>query len=266
MRVKKMILLLCTLCMCICIFNSEENVKAEQIDANYGIYKEEEGVAVQFLAGTSAKAGMNPVNFVSGIVTPNSSSYDISIYNIGVDKVDQVKLLCKVYKNNGDFITQCSHTFKNVKVGVTKWSWKLQKGETVQETIKITGTARDGSDQTSFAGQTVRYNFVGGKYGSISAYDGHRHHMPSDSVNGLSKTKGPAVRMIISDHKNTASYGNSADAKEFREKERKKVKQGKFLQAQQLGVKDVQKENGNKYNAAINQMIKYTKTTLGYTS
>lgn len=70
--------------------------------------------------------------------------------------------------------------------------------------------------------------------------------------------------MIKADHKRTASNGNSNSAKEFRKKEKEKVDKGYFLAAQNLGIKDVKTLFGPKYDTAINQMIKYTKS-LGYT-
>lgn len=109
----------------------------------------------------------------------------------------------------------------------------MKKGETVQETIIVTCTARDGKDSKAFSGSTVRYNFAGGKYGTMKAYDGQRHHMPSNS------------------------------AKAFRKKEKEKIAKNRFLEAQQLGISDVQGKFGIKYNAAINDMIVYTKG-LGY--
>lgn len=152
---------------------------------------------------------------------------------------------------------------KNLKPGSTVWTWNLAKGATVQETIKISGIAKDGNDVINFSGSTVRYNFAGGKYGTMKAYDGQKHHMPSKSVSPLSAYSGPAVRMITSEHKKTASYGNSKSAIQFREKEEAKIKSGQFLGAQKLGISDMQAKFGSKYNAAINSMITYTKG-LGY--
>lgn len=87
--------------------------------------------------------------------------------------------------------------------------------------------------------------------------------MPSNSVSPLSAYSGPCVRMITADHKKTASYGNSTSAKAFRKKEKEKIYKNEFLAAQQLGVLDVQGKFGIKYNAAISDMIVYTKK-LGY--
>lgn len=203
-------------------------------------------------------------NIVFIAITPKASSYKITVTNIGIDAIDSVKLVCKTYKNSGPYLAGKTKTLRNVKPGNTKWTWRIAKGETVQEQIVVTGTARDGKDKVSFGGSTVRYNFAGGKYGTMKAYDGERHHMPSKSVSPLTSYSGPVVRMIKSEHAKTASYGKFASAKKFRAKEKAKIKAGKFLEAQQLGISDVQNKFGAKYNAAINSMVTYTKS-LGYT-
>lgn len=211
----------------------------------------------------SSKARVAVRNYVFIAITPQSTSYKITVTNLGVDTIDSVNLSCKVYKNSGSYMKGKTKTLKKVKPGKTSWTWSTAKGETVQETIKVSGTARDGKDVISFSGSTVRYNFVGGKYGTMKAYDGQRHHVPSKDISPLSAYSGPAIRMITSDHKKTASYGSSTSAKNFRAKEKAKIKAGEFLGAQKLGITDLQSKFGSKYNAAINSMVTYTKG-LGY--
>lgn len=202
-------------------------------------------------------------NYVTIAITPNATNYKITVTNLGIDQIDSVSLSCKIYKNSGAFMKSTTKTLKKLKPGNTSWTWYTSKGATVQEKIVVSGTAKDGKDSISFSGSTVRYNFAGGKYGSMAAYDGQRHHMPSNDVSPLSTYKGPAIRMITDDHKKTASWGNSSSAKTFRGKEATKIKNGEFLGAQQLGISDVQRKFGSKYNAAINDMVSYTKG-LGY--
>lgn len=208
--------------------------------------------------------GVSLPNLVFIAITPKSSSYKITVFNLGIDSVDSVKLNCKIYDYSGTYLKGKTKTLRYVKPGNTKWTWSVKKGETVQEKINVTGTARDGKAKTSFSGSTVRYNFAGGKYGTMKAYDGERHHMPSKNASPLTAYSGPAIRMIKSEHAETASYGNKASAKEFRAKEKAKIKAGKFLEAQRLGILDVQKQFGAKYNKAINSMVAYTES-LGYT-
>lgn len=130
--------------------------------------------------------------------------------------------------------------------------------------IVLSGRAKDGKEKSVFSASTVRYNFEGGKYGTMKSYDGHRHHMPSNSVSSLSTYLGPCIRMIKEEHKLTASYGGTKAAKEFRKKEKKKINKGEFLAAQQLSINDIQNKFGMKYNAAINEMSIYTTNILGY--
>ncbi len=237
-----------------------ENVEGETITIKYNLSDKTTSVVQGVPVNTCA---FSLPNWVYMSIKPQASSYKITVYNVGIDAVDKIPITCKVYKNSGALIASSTHTFKNVLPGAESWTWKLSKGETVQESIKVTGKCIDGHEQKSFSGSTVRYNFAGGKYGTMSAYDGQRHHMPSNSVNGLSTYSGPCLRMITSEHKKTASYGNSASAQAFRKKEKKKVDDGKFLAAQKLGINDIRDRFGYKYNKAINNMVSYTKS-LGY--
>lgn len=233
-----------------------------QLNMDTGEEKEVDNVPNYNLVRGLPRFALPNIVFIS--ITPKASSYKITVTNIGVDAIDSVKLVCTTYKYSGSYITSKIKTLRKVKPGNTKWTWHIAKGETVQEKIIVTGTARDGKDKVSFSGSTVRYNFVGGKYGTMKAYDGERHHMPSKSVSPLTNYSGPAIRMIKSEHAETASYKNSSSAKKFRAKEKAKIKAGKFLEAQRLGIMDVQNKFGAKYNAAINSMVSYTKS-LGYT-
>lgn len=245
-------------------------VYAAELDSNYGKYTEIEGeeCKIDILSPNSINgkkySSKSLKNYVFMSITPQSASYKITITNIGIDTVDSVKIKCVVRKNSDALYASTTKTFTHVKPGFTTWTWNLKKGDTVQEKITVSGTARDGKDSSSFSSSTVRYNFAGGKYGTMKSYDGQKHHMSSDSVNGLTTYVGPCIRMITSEHRKTASFGNSTSAKKFREKEKKKVNDGKFLAAQQLGVTDVQNKFGLKYNGAINDMIKYTKNELKY--
>ena len=69
--------------------------------------------------------------------------------------------------------------------------------------------------------------------------------------------------MLTEDHRKTSSYGSSTSAKEFRAKEEKLVKEGKFAEAMQLGINDIRKLFGTKYNDAIAEMISYA-VSKGY--
>ncbi|MBR1692964.1 MAG: hypothetical protein IJ711_09355 [Lachnospiraceae bacterium] len=290
MNVRKSLILLTT--VIIIAMTCLPSSAAGTLDRDYGNYPEKDGQAVAFVLNmdtnkcqtynidekavqnlsnltkyVSKKSGnissSSLTNYLLGTVTPKTSSYVITFYNLGVDKIDSISFSCYVSKYNGAPYTTYSKTLKKVKIGSTSVTWKLPKTNTVQEKLTMSGVSRDGSETMAFSCSAVRYNFAGGKYGTMQAYDGQKHHMPSTSVSPLSSYSGPCIRMITTDHKLTASYGNSVSAKKFREKEKSCIKAGKFLAAQQLGVTDVRKKFGPKYNAAINSMVAYTKM-LGY--
>lgn len=127
----------------------------------------------------------------------------------------------------------------------------------MQETVVFSGYAIDGVKYDLGSTTTYRYNFVGGAYGSMLAYEGQRHHIPSDSVSTVTTYSGPAIRMLKEDHRMTASCGGSTAAKNFRAKEEALINAGKFDEAMQLGIDDVRSLFGSKYNRAIEQMISY---------
>jgi len=53
--------------------------------------------------------------------------------------------------------------------------------------------------------------------------------------------------MKIADHKKTASWGSSAEAKAYREKQAQLIKDGKFDEAQKMDIQDVRSKFGKKY-------------------
>lgn len=205
-----------------------------------------------------------PNNIICAI-TPKAASYEIMFYNDGWDAIDLIDFKLTVKKDNGTVYATYSSTLRNVKVGATTVTWNLAKGS-VQETITLSGTASDGGQTIILnSGSTQRYNFVGGKYGAISALDGERHHMPSNAVSPLTAYYGPCIRMTRSDHAKTASYGHSTISSAFQAAERALIDKGYFLGAQKLGIQNVQSLFGTKYDYAIDEMVTYTRVTLRYT-
>ena len=83
------------------------------------------------------------------------------------------------------------------------------------------------------------------------------HHMPADSVSYLDRNDGPAIRMEKADHRQTASCGNSREAREYRAKQKELIDQGKFREAIQMDIDDIREKFGNKYDGAIKEMLKY---------
>ncbi len=65
--------------------------------------------------------------------------------------------------------------------------------------------------------------------------------------------------MTEEDHQLTASWGNSRDARAYRQLQADLISQGDFRAAQQMDIQDVQTKFGNKYDDAIQQMLKYSQ-------
>ncbi|MFI3253575.1 MAG: hypothetical protein R3Y63_04435 [Eubacteriales bacterium] len=83
------------------------------------------------------------------------------------------------------------------------------------------------------------------------------HHMPADSISELSRGDGPAIVMEKADHRQTASCGNSLEAREYREQQAELIKEGKFREAVQMDIDDIREKFGDKYDSEIADMEKY---------
>lgn len=119
-------------------------------------------------------------------------------------------------------------------------------------------------------GEGLEERKQGGLYGELTKNDqwgGHLeeypphevHHMPPDSVNGLERNDGPAIVMEKADHRQTASCGNSLEAREYRAKQKEAIDQGKFKEAMQMDIDDIHEKFGDKYDIAIAQMQEAAK-------
>ncbi len=103
----------------------------------------------------------------------------------------------------------------------------------------------------------------GGSYGSLAkANPGRRgveeiHHMPANSINGLSSNDGAAIIMHIEDHKKTMSFDKQPYSDAYRRRQEQLVKEGKLLEAFEMDVDDIHSEFGNKYDEAIRQAREY---------
>lgn len=158
-----------------------------------------------------------------------------------------------------------SHTINDIQipVGQRSYTWLKNKSDTIQENITISGYVIDGPKYDLGSASTYRYNFAGGAYGALKSYEGERHHIPSDSINGLSNYSGPCIRMLKEDHRRTASYGRHASANQYRKKEQQLINAGKFAEAMQMEIDDVRKLFDSKYDDAIAEMISYA-VSKGY--
>ncbi len=215
-----------------------------------------EGESVEFSLESKSKA---IPNFVGGIITPYSTYYKIGIINSGIDRLSSATLSIDLYDNiTGEHLDSTTKSYTNVKVGTTYYNWYKSKSDTIEERIEVTLVAHDGATYYGSA-ETVRWNFKGGSYGTISALGGQVHHCPADSINGLTTYSGPAIRMLTDDHKQTASYGSSTSARNYRASQKALIDDGNFDEAMQMDIDDIRDNFGTKYNKAIDEMIEYAE-------
>lgn len=101
----------------------------------------------------------------------------------------------------------------------------------------------------------------GGSYRRLRAkYPGNIeiHHMPADQASPLHENNGPAIPLPKAEHEITASYGNSASAIAYRQKQYDLIREGRFEEAQQMDIDDIREKFGNKYDKHIEEMRNYT--------
>lgn len=113
--------------------------------------------------------------------------------------------------------------------------------------------------------QTVSNDKLGGSYSDVKVTsDGSKyevHEIPSFNASGDDKRGSlPSIKMPIEDHRKTASWGNSLEARAFRAKEAELINQGKYSEALQMGIDDIRETFGSKYDVAISQMLEYAST------
>lgn len=101
----------------------------------------------------------------------------------------------------------------------------------------------------------------GGSYGEVfKKGEGEKfevHHMPANNVNGLELNDGPAIKMEKEDHRETASCGNSREARQYRLIQKDLIEEGKFREAMQMDIDDIHEKFADKYDDAISQMVEY---------
>lgn len=98
--------------------------------------------------------------------------------------------------------------------------------------------------------------YRGGKHGSIKHPIGDRldsHHMPSKQSSPLDIDEGPAIQMEPADHRRTASYGGRAGSPQqaYRDKQKGFIQKGRFDDAFEMDIDDIQDKFGDKYDQAI---------------
>lgn len=136
--------------------------------------------------------------------------------------------------------------------------------EKVAKEVAEEGTERVTKEAVSEGTEKVTKELAektGGSYAEVKKIsDGNIHeihHTPADSVTKFDYTDGPAIRMDKMDHRQTASWGNSREARQYREIQEKLVSEGKIRDAIQMDIDDIVSKFGDKYDESIKQMLEY---------
>lgn len=102
---------------------------------------------------------------------------------------------------------------------------------------------------------------LGGRFGEVfKSGEGDKyevHHMPANSSTELDRNDGPAIKMDKEDHRETASCGNSREAREYQARQKELIENGKFREALQMDIDDIREKFGDKYDEAIAEMLEY---------
>ena len=148
--------------------------------------------------------------------------------------------------------------------GTDGWvdSIELPSDAAWQDAINLDNTAISlGIKETEDSQESPEKEKKGGSYKDVRVEgEGDRyevHHMPADSASNLDRGDGPAIKMEKEDHRQTASCGMSREAREYREKQRELIEQGKFREALQMDIDDIREKFGDKYDDAIAEMLEY---------
>ncbi len=141
-----------------------------------------------------------------------------------------------VFRDKNDkFLERNKITKGRLSVGKHNITCDIPVHDTVEEHVKIAIVGWNGLVAYESSTLHYRYNFEGGAYGRLKAFGGHRHHMPSKyAIAPMSQYMGPAARILIEDHRRTSSYGGGTYCKDQRDL----VRQGKFLQAQEMDFEE----------------------------
>ncbi|TNH02973.1 hypothetical protein [Testudinibacter sp. TR-2022] len=82
--------------------------------------------------------------------------------------------------------------------------------------------------------------------------------MPSQH-SGNKGGNGGAITMKTPDHKKTASWDNIEGSKDYRDKQKELIEQGKFEEAFDVDVKNIKHKFDDKYDEAIEQLREWYK-------
>ena len=181
------------------------------------------------------------------------------------------------YQQLGEIVSECGSSIKKTLSELSRCSVALDKiAQTVMEyeNVNITSASGGASSVGSITSTTGMVSggggggiFMGGSFKECKKKSNgktqHVHHMPPNCISNprnsgfslISRSDGPAIIMDIDDHKKTASYGRSNNAREYREK----LARGSYRDALQEDINDIRFHFGVKYDTAINELLTYVE-------
>jgi len=133
----------------------------------------------------------------------------------------------------------------------------------IKKAVSGKGVEKAGDAEGSLGGDSP---YVGGAHKETSRPVGDSldsHHCPAKACYKnapISSQDGPAIKMDPGDHRQTASYGGSPEAKAYRKQQKELIDQGKVHEAVQMDIDDLRSKFGNKYDSAIKEMESYLNT------
>ena len=199
---------------------------------------------------SAMKEVSSSVKDISAGEVKQSVEEDFTTKDVTKDRLS--KLEEEVKKNNAEDYNSS---------GVTREKLERLEKEVEQPQAEETQDVRNQSETQK---QDVSEKGIGGSYGEVrehvektEAENKEVHHMPADSVSPLERNDGPAIEMDKEDHRQTASCGNSREAREYRAEQRAKIENGDFDGAFQMDVDDLHDKFGDKYDDQIEQAKEY---------
>ncbi|MBW8754130.1 MAG: hypothetical protein JF595_08240 [Sphingomonadales bacterium] len=131
-------------------------------------------------------------------------------------------------------------------------------GGTVGKLAKL-ALARRAAEQVA-EGAAREFIQLGGAYRDIKGLPGHEaHHTPGKAISPHSEGDGPAISMLKDDHRGMLTSRGGTKGKTFRNDQSEHIARGDFAAAMQMDIDQVRSLFGNKYDDAIEQMLKYSK-------
>lgn len=211
------------------------------------------------LTGTLVKAALGAVD--AGLIQTAVETKKAIRYALGLDKeIDIGEELKNSLVNivSSSAVSGASYYLKETVINSDAFA-KAVKYFTNHEYI----AKYDLFSKTALYETTQEYE--GGRYrdlktGKDTGKEGH--HTPADSSSIVAKYDGPAIVMDKADHEKTASWGNSKEARAYRQKQKDLINEGRIMDAIQMDIDDIKSKFGGKYDEAIKQMLAYAEELM----